>query len=108
MSVGNCPGESAAQKYTAFSNSKAVASIHWGINPPPVNCKAVLEGRGFTPIFLMKREWRAATLAKLGVRGVRPFSVVAGGGIHFVSSQLSRALLAAQRARWKLESSRRI
>jgi hypothetical protein len=91
MSVGNCPGESAAQKYTAFSNSKAVASIHWGINPPPVNCKAVLEGRGFTPIFLMKREWRAATLAKLGVTGVGP-AVVAGGGIHFVISQLSRAL----------------
>ncbi|WP_445248502.1 hypothetical protein [Microcoleus sp. OTE_8_concoct_300] len=39
----------------------------------------------------MKREWRVATLAKLGVTGVGP-AVVAGGGIHFVRSQLSRAL----------------
>ena len=55
----------------------------------------------------MKREWRVATLAKLGVTGVEP-AVVAGGGIHFVSSQLSRTLLAVLRARLKLESSRRI
>ncbi|WP_445174155.1 hypothetical protein [Microcoleus sp.] len=55
----------------------------------------------------MKREWRAATLAKLGVTGVGP-AVVAGRGIDFVRSQLSRALLAALRSRWKLESSRRI
>ncbi|MEG4630439.1 hypothetical protein QUB56_12600 [Microcoleus sp. AR_TQ3_B6] len=55
----------------------------------------------------MKREWRAATLAKLGVTGVRP-AVVADSGIHFVRSQLSGTLLAALRARLKLESSRRI
>lgn len=55
----------------------------------------------------MKREWRAATLAKLGVMGVEP-AVFAGGGIHFVRSEVSQALLAAQRARLKLESSRRI
>jgi hypothetical protein len=55
----------------------------------------------------MNREWRAATLAKLQVMGVRR-AVVAGEGIHFVRSQLSPALLAALRARLKLESSRRI
>jgi hypothetical protein len=41
---------------------KAVASKKRGTSPPPIQCKAVLKGRGFKPKFLMNKKERQERL----------------------------------------------